>query len=176
MAFVKKISAVLDANLGCCQKCMRQSFIFSAAAWIAAFVASVAGSDLITETAIAAAALLTGLWLCHLLAFASRAAGGRKEHGLDRALIKRLPSSMTADRTRRGVVVHFGKAFAFAAMATSFAIPIAARADVPLCVSQNCSQMPFKQCGDCCLCQFNNCNGSQNDCLKTWQNCNGGCR
>jgi hypothetical protein len=74
MTVMEKISAALNANLGRCPRCMRQSFVFLACTWGLAFVLTLARSSPPALTvAWVIAVIATGLWLSHLTVFALRA-------------------------------------------------------------------------------------------------------
>jgi hypothetical protein len=73
MTVVEKISAALNANLGRCPRCMRQSFVFVLGTWGLVLVMTlVTISPPVLTLATVFAAGATGLWLSHLTAFALR--------------------------------------------------------------------------------------------------------
>lgn len=80
----KLVRDYLDANLGQCPKCVRQSFIAAAASWMFVVIAAFwQWSSFLILIASLIAATATLLWLSHLLAFALRAAHRAKDDNVD---------------------------------------------------------------------------------------------
>jgi len=70
--------AKLVVHIGMCPTCVRQAFLAAATAWCgclpAAIVASRFNSPILVVASLTIAALLTGLWVAHIVAFGLRAA------------------------------------------------------------------------------------------------------
>ena len=123
MQSLKRVYAVLDAKLGRCPKCMRQSFVFMLAAWGLAFaLALTASSPALRVASMMMAVGSAGLWLSHLTAFALRMAGNATA-SKDGARERKVAPDL-APRPRRRFVLGFAKSFVLVAAAT--ALPIRA--------------------------------------------------
>ncbi len=119
MAIATKMRTFLDAHLGRCPRCMRQSFVFMLGAWGLALALPFATSSPTPAVASAiAAASLTLLWLGHLAAFALRAAGNGAP--AMRGMTGAPSPSDSPVQPRRRFMLAFTKAAAFAALATAF--------------------------------------------------------
>jgi hypothetical protein len=119
MMIAKQIPAYLDAHLGRCPRCMRQSFIFMLGAWGLVLVLLFATySSTPTVTSAIVATSLTILWLSHLTAFALRAA--RNGTPAMRGMAGANSPSDSLVQPRRRFILAFTKGAAFAALATAF--------------------------------------------------------
>jgi hypothetical protein len=172
------------SKLGHCPKCMRTSFAAAAAGWALSMVAP----TIIATFAMAGAALLTALWLAHLVAFAWKVT--TMKHA---APTHDQPASPTATLlSRRAFVPLFLRTLAFAAVVT-----VAPRA-ITSALGQNrgpcdsCSRYKGSAtCWTCCSCQNSNCitgckttsGGDPNkyntcigNCTTTFGNCQKACQ
>src|SRR5262245_57660666 len=95
------------ANLGHCPYCMSKAFQATLIAWGVFFATLILGvpSSTVIWTELAAMGL-TGLWIAHLIAFAFRASAAEYH-------------SEQSTSARRGFLLSFGSAVAFAAVATA---------------------------------------------------------
>jgi len=171
-----QLSILAWSKLGTCSHCMRVAFRSSVALSLLCLASYYLTDVRLVSLLLASAAIGTAaLWLTHLFAFASRSLHAYRLRYDDESGGVRTQSAVLS---RRDLMPVFAKSFAFAALATGVLLPITARAQekVPLCVKQDCLKKPLRQCWDCCICQFNNCKGDHNKCLKTWNNCNGACK
>lgn len=140
--------AVLYRTLGRCPRCMRKSFLAALGAWVLAFAAgATVGPATAVATACGAAALgLSGLWLAHVVAFASRmtAATARNLAGDARP---GTPAGRARLRTRREIAVEFARTAAFVALATALSTKVALACVQP---PKRCSANSDCTCSQCC--------------------------
>jgi hypothetical protein len=138
MTIVKRLSAVLDAKLGRCGRCMRKAFLAALVAWVFAGAGLLAGWAWLGASLALAAAGLSALWLAHLSAFAGRATHSSRPARPDRPLL-----------SRRTLIGEFTRAAAFAALATAISTRAALAAG---CVQppSPCSQNSDCSCSSCC--------------------------
>ena len=111
------------ANLGHCPYCMSKAFQATFIAWGVFFATLILGvpSSTVIWTELAAMGL-TGLWIAHLIAFAFRASAAEYH-------------SEQSTSARRGFLLSFGRAVAFAAVATAtpaFAAPRGCPPEIPI--------------------------------------------
>jgi hypothetical protein len=147
-------------RVGRCPKCMRQSFLAMAAAWIALLLAlstkSLLNSVALIDSTAIGAILFTLLWSIHVFTYAAR----KKS---------RLSSEIPIDavdfsrrRLFKTTAYSFGAAAISVAVATAF--PKLARADVYQCGNTTCDQGTI-----CCT---NNYNGNSY-CCEAGTSCDG---
>ena len=161
MTVMEKISAALNANLGRCPRCMRQSFVFMlGTCGLALVLTLVTISPLVLTLSKVIASGATGLWISHLAAFAFRAT--RSATTARGELIGRDDVSTRSLPPRRQFVVSFAKSFLFAASVA--ALPIGAAL----------AQSKLQQCLTCCATRLNEC-GNTGKCNTLYQNCVSSC-
>jgi hypothetical protein len=140
----------LDAHLGRCPRCIRQSFLYALGAW-GAFGGSLAlNRALITACLALAAFSLTLLWLAHLTVSAARGMAGERNDA-------RAASGLS----RRQLFSRFAQSLGTLALVT--ALPGAAAA-----------QDRTQNCLTCCD-KFRTSCGNGGDCNVNYQNCVNNC-
>lgn len=113
-----RTATALNASLGQCPRCMRQSFLFALGAWGAAIILNVAQAGFgLASLSLMIASGLTVLWLCHVTAFALRSA--RHAHGAMRNSKDITTSHDSSVEPRRRFMVTFAKSVVFVISATA---------------------------------------------------------
>jgi hypothetical protein len=161
MAIVERISAALNANLGRCPICTRQSLFLMLGTWgLVDVMTSVTMSPLVLTLTRVIAVGATGLWLSHLTAFVLRAmrnANTLRSNTIARYAVTNLPL-----QPRRQFVLALSKSFLLAAAAG--ALPIGAVF----------AQSKMQQCLSCCASRLSAC-GTSGSCNTLYQNCVASC-
>ena len=158
---MEKISAALNANLGRCPRCMRQSFVFMLGTWgLVLVITMVTISPLVLTLATVFAVGATGLWLSHLTAFALRAIRSASTSG-GKVMGRNVVNNLSL-QPRRHFILAFSKSFLLAA--TAAALPI----EVVFAQSQ------MQQCLTCCAARLSAC-GNTGNCNTLYQNCVSSC-
>jgi hypothetical protein len=161
MTIMEKISTALNAKLGRCPKCMRQSFVFMLGTWGLVLVMTlVTISPLVLTLSKVIAVTATGLWLSHLTAFAFRAT--RSAATARGEVMRRNVVTDLSHQPRRHFILAFSKSFLLAA--TAAALPIGAVF----------AQSKMQQCLTCCASRLNAC-GNAGNCNTLYQNCVSSC-
>lgn len=138
-----KTHAALDANLGRCPKCMRQSFLAAFIAWtLAIAVWVIIGNDAITDTTLIIAICLTALWTAHLIAYAVRSAANSE----------RLQGTGFEMKSRREIIPTFARALGAMALATVFPREGAFAQNCCDCSKCGSGQVCCKTANGCCGC------------------------
>jgi hypothetical protein len=159
--------SIADA-LGRCPKCMRTSFLAAISSLVVALaVTLITDFPFITSFAWTTAAVLIGLWIAHLVAFALRASAAARS--VPNEVVD--ASLKVQHRSRREIVPMFCRALAFAALVTTLPSMIGPASAQSPC--QNC-----QGCWNCCTCYQQVCTSSSgcdiscvNRCNDQWKEC-----
>ena len=143
-AMLLNVWAVLDANLGRCPKCMRQSLLAAACAWTIVFVLQLLrGEHTVAVAATVVAFALSTLWVSHLVAYAARSVAVPDRR--DRV------TSHGPLMSRRETIPAFARALGAMALATAWPATRAfadAKCDCSKCTSeQYCCPTANGYCG-----------------------------
>ncbi len=161
MTVMEKISAALNANLGRCPRCMRQSFFFMLGTWgLVLIMTLVAISPLLLTLTAVTAVGATGLWLLHLTAFALRAMS-HVTMATDDVMGRNIITTLSL-QPRRHFILGFSKSFLLAAIAAALPIEVVF------------AQSKMQQCLTCCASRLSAC-GSAGNCNTLYQNCVSNC-
>jgi hypothetical protein len=160
MTVMEKILAV-NANLGRCPRCMRQSFVFMLGTWGLVLVLILATNSqlvLILSKVIAVGA--SGLWLSHLTVFALRAT--RSPTTAKGEVMRRSVVTSPSVQPRRHFILAFAKSLLLAATAAALPIGVVF------------AQSKMQECLTCCASRLSAC-GNTGKCNTLYQNCVSSC-
>jgi hypothetical protein len=141
--FIAKLASQLDAKLGRCPRCMRQSFLAALAAWAVAGIAwAIFGSNIVAAAAIIVALGLNALWIAHLIAHATRSVAASGAQRSERA----------AAMSRREIIPAFARALGAMALVTAWPAGAAFAANCCDCSQCRSDQVCCNTANGCCGC------------------------